>query len=77
MTEHHRKKRHRKKIRLKRSALFFLLTTIICIGLASLIATATSNVYVVTGKIIVYIIAIGLLLFVSFLFLYSLIGRRR
>jgi len=79
MSEHHRKKHHHhwKIIRFKKRVFNYLLITIISIGLAALIATATSNVYVVTGKIMVYIIAFGLLLFVLFLFLYRLIAGRR
>jgi len=54
-----------------------LLTTLLCVILAALISIETSNVFAVTAKIIVFVIASGLLVFVFFLIMYQMtVGRR-
>jgi len=77
----HRKPRYyhhlHKKRRMKRRVFYMLLTTTLCLGIAALISTGTSNVYAVTAKITVFVIAGGLFVFVFFLILYQMtIGRR-
>ena len=73
--QHHK---HHKKRRLKKRVFYILLTTFFCIGIAALISIGTSNVYAVTGKVTVYVIAGGLLVFVFFLIIYQMtFGRRR
>ena len=55
-----------------------LLTTLLCVILAALISIGTSNVYAVTAKIIVFVIAGGLFVFVFFLIMYQMtFGRWR
>lgn len=43
-----------------------LATTFFCIGIAALISIGTSNVYAVTGRIVIYIFSGGLLIFIVF-----------
>ncbi|ODS31699.1 MAG: hypothetical protein SCARUB_03187 [Candidatus Scalindua rubra] len=80
------RKRIRKKLskkmslkkRMKRRVYIMLATTFFCIGIAALISIGTSNVYAVTGRIVIYIFSGGLLIFIVFLFMYQMIiGKRR
>jgi len=82
MSEKHRRRKYyhnpHKKRRMKKRVFYMLLTTLLCVILAALISIGTSNVYAVTAKIIVFVIAGGLFVFVFFLIMYQMtFGRWR
>jgi hypothetical protein len=80
MSEKHRKRKyyhHHKRRRMKKRVFYMLLTTLFCVALATLISTGTANVYAVTGKVTLYVVAAAFSVIIVFLVLYQMtIGRR-